>query len=67
MVGAAVAEGGEGMARQLTCKQCGDTVVAEDDEALVAAAKEHFATKHKFLPVTEAKIREQVAESAVDV
>ena len=54
------------MARALTCKQCGETITAEEDNALFEAAKAHFGDKHKFIPVTDDKIREQIAASAVD-
>lgn len=54
------------MARALTCERCGETLTAADDDALFEAAKAHFAEKHKFLPVTDDKIREQIAAKAVD-
>ncbi len=54
------------MARALTCGQCGQTITAADDDALFEAAKAHFADEHKLLPVTDDKIREQIAASAVD-
>ena len=54
------------MARTMTCKQCGATVTAADDEALFEAAKAHFKEKHRFLPVTDDKIRAAVAEGATD-
>jgi hypothetical protein len=54
------------MARALTCKQCGESITAADDDALFEAAKAHFGDRHKFLPVTDDKIREQVPASAVD-
>jgi predicted small metal-binding protein len=50
----------------MTCKQCGASLTADDDEALVAAAQEHFVETHKFLPVSEHKIRETVLASATD-
>ena len=52
--------------RTMDCGQCGETFTAEDDEGLVRAATEHFAEKHKFLPVSEDKIRATVAEKARD-
>ena len=52
--------------RALECGQCGQTITAEDDEELVKAAAEHFADKHKFLPISEDKIRATVVEKARD-
>ena len=52
--------------RTMECGQCGQTVTADDDEALVKAAKRHFAEEHSFLPVTEAQIRETVTAQAHD-
>ena len=52
--------------RTLECGQCGQIITAEDDEELVKAAAEHFADKHKFLPVSEDKIRATVTEKARD-
>ena len=54
------------MARKMTCKQCGESITAADEAALLQAAKKHFHEKHKFLPVTEDRIREQVAAHAED-
>ena len=52
--------------RTMECGQCGQAFTAEDDEGLVKEASDHFADKHKFLPVSEDKIRATVAEKARD-
>ena len=52
--------------RTLECGQCGQLVTAEDDEDLIKVAMDHFSDKHKFVPVTEDKIRETVAAQARD-
>ncbi len=52
--------------RTLECGQCGQIVTAENDEALVRAAMDHFSDKHKFVPLTEDKIRTTVAAQARD-
>lgn len=54
------------MARTMSCGQCGATLTANDDEALVAAAQEHFKEKHASLPVSEDKVRATVLASATD-
>ena len=54
------------MARTLTCKQCGETITGGDDDALFEVAKAHFAEEHKFLPVTDDKIRQTIAGDAQD-
>ena len=53
--------------REMVCKQCGETVTAKDDKALVRAAKAHFKKKHFLLPVTDAEIADTVKKSAKTV
>ena len=54
------------MARALECGQCGETMTAPDDETLFVRAKQHFHDKHKFLPLSDDKIRRVIAEKAHD-
>jgi hypothetical protein len=54
------------MAREICCKHCGATVMAANDDALFDVAKGHFHHKHRFLPVTDDKIRAAIAEDAHD-
>ena len=53
--------------REMTCKQCGATVTAKDDKALVNAVKAHFKKEHFLLPVTGAAIAENVKRNAKTV
>ena len=53
--------------REMKCKQCGETVTAKDDKALVKAAKAHFKKEHPLLPVTDAQIAEVVKKDAKTV
>ena len=53
--------------REMTCRQCGATVTAKDDKALVNAVKAHFRKKHSLLPVTDAVIADTVKKDAKTV
>ena len=50
--------------REITCKQCGATVTAKDDKALVNAVKAHFKKEHVLLPVTDGAIADTVKKDA---
>ena len=52
------------MARALVCGQCGETLTAADDKALFDLARQHFHDKHRFLPLSDDKIRGVIAKKA---
>ena len=52
---------------EMKCKQCGETVTAKDEKALITAVKAHFKKQHPFLPVTDERIEAAVKQDAKPV
>ncbi len=52
--------------RAVECMDCLAVLTAEDDAGLVDALGKHYVDAHRRLPITEDKIREQIAAQARD-
>ena len=52
--------------RAIECMDCGAVLVADDDDALVDVLGKHYVEKHRVLPMTEDRIREQISVQAHD-
>ncbi len=50
--------------RVLDCDECGETLSAEDDEALTRAVTKHYATEHEALDDDE--LEEKISQGAYD-
>ena len=52
---------------QMKCKQCGESMTAKDQNAMVKAVKAHFKKEHTFLPVSDSMIEAAVKKDAKTV
>ena len=52
--------------RAIECIDCAAVLTAEDDDALVDALGKHYVTEHTAVPMTEDRIRKEIAAGGTD-